>query len=225
MLPLDYDAADRKTEYADNVVKWLDKQKDKSVVYVSFGSIALPSTEQIQEITKALLATKRPFIWSLAKQEQSKLPLDCCKYLEKQADILECPYLIAAWQPQKDILAHPATGLFIGHCGWNSTVESLRNGVPLVAIPMFGDQHENAELVEKIGCGVLIPGISQRGERLVSAEEILTNIKIVTGEEDADNAKKGKFYSNAKEYATKAHEAVSPSGKSTRDFHNFCMNL
>ncbi|GAU99423.1 hypothetical protein RvY_10429 [Ramazzottius varieornatus] len=228
LLPSVSDFAEQKTEYAANVVKWLDQQKDKSVIYVSFGSIALPSAEQIQEITKALLATKRPFIWSLEKQAQSTLPLECCKHLnncEKQSDLADCPYLIASWQPQKEILAHPATGLFIGHCGWNSTIESIGNGVPKLALPMFGDQHENAELVEKIGCGIMIPNISQRGERLVPAEEILTNIKAITGEQDGSNGKKVNYYGNAKEYSAKAHEAISPSGKSTRDFHNFCMNL
>lgn len=216
--------------------------------HVSFGSIALPSTEQIQEITKALLATKRPFIWSLEKQAQSNLPLECCKHLnncEKQSDLADCPYLIASWQPQKEILAHPATGLFIGHCGWNSTIESIGNGVPKLALVSCCLRMFFQRLLFTV-LNILADVWRSTRERGISGEDWLRyndtqhlSKRRTDGpcRGDADqhqcyhwgtrrsNGKKVNYYGNAKEYAAKAHEAISPSGKSTRDFHNFCMSV
>ncbi|KAG5589098.1 hypothetical protein H5410_039612 [Solanum commersonii] len=41
-------------------------------------------------------------------------------------------------------------GCFLTHCGWNSTLESISLGVPMVAIPQWTDQPTNAKLVKDV---------------------------------------------------------------------------
>ena len=49
-----------------------------------------------------------------------------------------------------DGLSHPAVGCFFTHCGWNSMVEALSLGVPMVAMPLWTDQTTNAKLIEDL---------------------------------------------------------------------------
>ena len=54
------------------------------------------------------------------------------------------------WFPQHDLLAHPKTALFVTHCGMTGILESVYHSVPMLALPIFGDQPDNAaRLVER----------------------------------------------------------------------------
>ena len=54
------------------------------------------------------------------------------------------------WSPQHDLLAHPKTALFVTHCGMTGILESVYHSVPMLALPIFGDQPDNAaRLVER----------------------------------------------------------------------------
>ncbi|OWA51557.1 putative Cinnamate beta-D-glucosyltransferase [Hypsibius exemplaris] len=136
---------------------------ENSVVYISFGSILFPAPEQIAELAKALLELKKPFIWSLPSQHHRHLPQEIGLAIPRQFES-------TGLAPQKLILQHPATAVFLSHCGWNSTLESLAAGQPVVAWPMFSDQMLNAQLLQQRSTAVLIEGTGT--ERLVAAEEI-----------------------------------------------------
>ncbi|KAK9948695.1 hypothetical protein M0R45_004260 [Rubus argutus] len=60
--------------------------------------------------------------------------------------------VVPLWAPQVDILGHPSVGGFFSHCGWNSTLESVTNGVPMIAWPLYAEQRMNATLLtEELG--------------------------------------------------------------------------
>ncbi|KAK3124918.1 hypothetical protein QOZ80_7BG0596390 [Eleusine coracana subsp. coracana] len=111
---------------------WLDKMPAHSVIYVSFGSLAAPSAEQMSEVAKVLYDSGKAFLWVVRSSENSKIPEGFANKTKERG-------LIVTWSPQLMVLGHPAIGCFVKHCGWNSTMEGLSAGTPMVAmsqIPM-----------------------------------------------------------------------------------------
>ncbi|KAG6481425.1 UDP-glycosyltransferase 73C4-like [Zingiber officinale] len=130
-----------------DVIEFLDSKPHGSVLYVSFGSIVIPSDEELQELTEALKESSRPFIWAL--QRHTRRPGAPKVYFPEglAEEAKGRGMVIHGWAPQLLILSHPAVGGFVTHCGWNSTVEALGLGVPVLAWPVHGDQVWNAKLV------------------------------------------------------------------------------
>ncbi|KAL5720748.1 hypothetical protein ACHQM5_013387 [Ranunculus cassubicifolius] len=133
-------------------IKWLDDQKTcKSVIYVSFGSQADMSDTQLDELAYGLQMSGHPFIWAV-KSETWTPP----KEVEQR--IMERGWIIKDWVDQRSILAHPATGGFLSHCGWNSMMESLCEGVPILAWPLASAQPLNAKfIVDSLGAALWVP--------------------------------------------------------------------
>lgn len=202
------------------IANWLNQQENQCVIYFSFGSMAVSSAEQIGEIAKALYALKKPFIWSLREADQKSLPADIFDRISYQ---FEAPFqfLILDWAPQKMILEHRATKVFVSHCGWNSSLESLTYGIPVVAWPMFGDQHENAPLLERLGTALLIPGTNMRYTRIVSADEISQAILKVGGW-NATGAKED-YWEKALEMRQYIATAAARGGSSHTAMQNFLL--
>ena len=63
---------------------------------------------------------------------------------------------ISKWLPQTDVLAHPKIKAFISHCGLGGVTEARYNGVPIVGMPMFAEQPENAANVVNEGWGLRV---------------------------------------------------------------------
>ncbi|GKE35040.1 7-deoxyloganetic acid glucosyltransferase-like protein [Tanacetum coccineum] len=57
---------------------------------------------------------------------------------------------IVNWAPQEDVLAHRAIGGFLTHCGWNSTLESIVQGFPMICWPFYVDQLVNSRFVGEV---------------------------------------------------------------------------
>ncbi|XAR69176.1 hypothetical protein NMG60_11000665 [Bertholletia excelsa] len=141
----------------DEIITWLDSKPRGSVFYVSFGSEVGPSMDEYPELAGALEQSKWPFIWVIQKRSgQPGLPGTASStgggggyYFPHGLDdrVGERGLIIHGWAPQLMILSHPSTGGFLTHCGWNSTVEAMVRGVPLLAWPIRGDQYYNAKLV------------------------------------------------------------------------------
>ncbi|KAL5975016.1 hypothetical protein ACLOJK_031692 [Asimina triloba] len=138
-------------------LEWLDKQTPRSVVYVSFGSWVGPIGEaQIAELALGLEATQKPFLWVLGHEWRAGLPAG----YEEQVAVRG---KVVTWAPQKEVLQHGAVGCFLTHCGWNSTVEAIVGGKPLLCYPLAGDQFVNSTYIAEVwGIGVRMGGMERR---------------------------------------------------------------
>ncbi|KAL0732013.1 hypothetical protein Bca4012_028107 [Brassica carinata] len=129
---------------------WLDTKAEKSVLYVNFGSITVLTREQLLEFAWGLATSGKEFLWV----ERSVLPAE---FLSETADRGK---VVTGWCPQEKVLSHPAIGAFLTHCGWNSTMESVFAGVPMICWPFFADQVTN----RKFCCGEWGLGVEIGGE-------------------------------------------------------------
>uniref|UniRef100_A0A0D9WYX5 Glycosyltransferase n=1 Tax=Leersia perrieri TaxID=77586 RepID=A0A0D9WYX5_9ORYZ len=129
----------------DACMAWLDGKTDRSVVYVSLGSLTVISREQFTEFLSGLIATGYPFLWVLRPNM-----VEASKNASVQEAIEEarnCNGRVVEWAPQRDVLRHRAVGCFLTHAGWNSTVEATIEGVPMMCWPFFADQQMNSRFV------------------------------------------------------------------------------
>ncbi|KAF8643499.1 hypothetical protein HU200_066849 [Digitaria exilis] len=139
-------------------IDWLDKQSVGSVIYVSFGSWAAPiEPEKIRGFAQGLEASGRPFLWALKNTPSWRAGLPD-RYIEKVAGRGK----IVSWAPQDDILRHQAVGCFMMHCGWNSVLETVRQGVRMICYPISSDHFINcAYIVNMWEVGVLLVSSDQ----------------------------------------------------------------
>ncbi|KAK4725152.1 hypothetical protein R3W88_027931 [Solanum pinnatisectum] len=124
-------------------IQWLGNQKERSVVYLSFGTVTTLPPKEIIAIAEALEDNKMPFIWSLRDNGVKILPKGFLERTEEYGKII-------SWAPQLEILAHRSVGVFVTHCGWNSILEGISYGVPMICRPFFGDQKLNSRMVESV---------------------------------------------------------------------------
>ncbi|CAK9309324.1 unnamed protein product [Citrullus colocynthis] len=128
----------------DSTMNWLHYKHNASVVYVSFGSLAEAIMEQIEELAMALKLSNRFFLWVVRESEIHKLPPNFIEDTSEKG-------LVVNWCPQLQVLGHKSVGCFITHCGWNSMLEALSLGVPLVAMAQWSDQLTNASMWKMYG--------------------------------------------------------------------------
>ncbi|GAB2234997.1 hypothetical protein Drorol1_Dr00004273 [Drosera rotundifolia] len=131
-------------------ISWLDKQKPKSVLYISFGSLAKITAPEFMEAIWGLEASEQPFLWVIrpglvigGQSWDQLLPESFQETVQKRG-------CIVSWAPQTQVLAHQAIGGFWTHCGWNSTLESICEGVPMICKPSFGDQFVNTKCITSV---------------------------------------------------------------------------
>ena len=206
---------------SNDYVTWLDSQAESSVVYVSFGSYFELSKRQTEEIARALLDCGGPFLWVIreklqvkGREEEKEEELSCREELELKGKIVK-------WCSQVEVLSHASLGCFVTHCGWNSTMESLVSGVPVVAFPQWGDQNTNAKLIEDAWkTGVRVDhDVNEEG--VVQAEEIRRCLDVVMG-----SGEKGKeLRRNAKKWKILAREAAKEGGPSDRNLKTFLNDV
>ncbi|XP_044474243.1 7-deoxyloganetic acid glucosyltransferase-like [Mangifera indica] len=130
-------------------LKWLDSKPSRSVLYVSFGSLINLSGEQILELLHGLVNSEKSFLWVIRPDliVGDATIGDILK--EQETGRLERG-LIVSWAPQEEVLLHPAIGGFLTHSGWNSTLESIVAGVPMICWPQMADQQVNSRCVSEI---------------------------------------------------------------------------
>ncbi|KAI4976274.1 hypothetical protein ZWY2020_049881 [Hordeum vulgare] len=141
---------------ADECLRWLDGKEPSTVVYVSFGSIVHADPKQVVELGLGLEASGHPFVWVLKNPDQYGEDVrEFLRGLEER--VAGRGMMIGGWSPQVLILNHAAVGGFVTHCGWNSTLEAIAAGLPVVTWPHFSDQFLNEKLaVEVLGIGVSV---------------------------------------------------------------------
>lgn len=199
----------------EKIMKWLHDQPESSVVFLCFGSLGSVEPSQVREIALGLEQSGYRFLWSLRLSQPKEKEVQENKNPE---DVLPEGFLgrigergmVCGWAPQVEVLAHPAIGGFVSHCGWNSILESLWYGVPIVTWPMYAEQQLNAFLmVKELGLAVEMRLDYKLNEGLVAAEEIEKALHCVM---DGGSQVREKV----KEMSEKARKAVEEGGSSFR---------
>ncbi|KAF6161077.1 hypothetical protein GIB67_007718 [Kingdonia uniflora] len=125
---------------------WLDLQQLKSVLYVSFGSVAVVTAEQLLEFWYGIVNSGKPFLWVMRPDSiigERQIPEELMLATKERGCMVD-------WSPQEEVLAHPSVGGFLTHSGWNSTLEAITAGVPMLCWPYFADQQVNSRYVDAV---------------------------------------------------------------------------
>ncbi|KAL3523622.1 hypothetical protein ACH5RR_016456 [Cinchona calisaya] len=181
------DDGDQENDEEMEIIRWLDKKEKGSVVFVSFGSEYFLTEEERNEIARGLELSNVNFIWVIRFpfgekiNIQEALPEGFSERIGNRGKIVE------EWAPQAKILKHSSTGAFVSHCGWNSITESMKFGIPIIAMPMQIDQPLNARLVEAIGVGL---EVIRGDEGNLQSEEMAKVIRKVLVDESGEGVRR-----------------------------------
>ncbi|KAG5526031.1 hypothetical protein RHGRI_032353 [Rhododendron griersonianum] len=181
-------------------IDWLDSKRPNSVLYVNFGSITVMTPKQLEEFAWGLANSRYDFLWivrpDLVLGESAMLPPEFVTETEGRG-------MLASWCSQEQILKHAAIAGFLTHSGWNSTVESVCGGVPMICWPFFAEQQTNCWF----SCGEW--GIGMEIDSNVRREEVERQVReLMEGEKGKEMKRK------AVEWKEKAEEAAGPGGSS-----------
>ncbi|XP_028765422.1 UDP-glycosyltransferase 74G1-like [Neltuma alba] len=195
---------------SEECTKWLDNQPKQSVVFVSLGTMVSISQEQMEELAMGLIDSGITFLWVVRESEEAKLPVNLPRKSQKS--------LVVTWCHQLKVLSHEAIGCFVMHCGWNSTLEALSLGVPVVAMPLWSDQRTNAKNIKdvwKIGVRVQF---DEKG--IVRREALKKSIwEIMKGERGSE------VKSNCIKWKNLAAMAVGRGGSSCKNIEEFMDSM
>ncbi|KAM1198322.1 hypothetical protein ACFX2J_009698 [Malus domestica] len=193
---------------------WLDSQQSGSVIFVSFGSLAKLSRVQLLEFWHGLINSGKPFLWVVRSdmlwsgQEEHATPV------ELEDGTKERGY-IAEWVPQEEVLAHKAVGGFWTHSGWNSTIEGIWAGVPMLCWPQLADQQVNSRWVgEGWKIGLDMKDTCDRS----TVEKMLRGLM-----EEGDQREQ--IFKSVDNFAKLARHAVSEDGSSYKNLEKLIEDL
>lgn len=194
---------------------WLESRTPGSVLYVSFGSLVQTSKQVIEEIANGLLLSGVNFIWVIrpgvaGADDSNALPSGF------EDEIIKDKGLIIPWSDQVKVLSNPAVGGFLTHCGWNSVLESIWCGAPMICYPVDYDQPMNRKLVVydwKIGLN-LYDG------KFVERKEVAEKIKNLMSGSVSERLRE-----EIKKFNLMLRNAVEENGSLERNFDQFIKDL
>ncbi|EOX98750.1 UDP-glycosyltransferase 85A1 [Theobroma cacao] len=192
-------------------IEWLNSKEPNSVVYVNYGSITVMTPEQLIEFAWGLANSQRQFLWiirpDLVAGETAILPPDFVSETKDRG-------MLASWCPQEQVLKHPSIGGFLSHMGWNSTLESLCCGVPMVCWPFFAEQQLNC----RFACRNW--GIGMEIDTNVKREDVEKLVReLLEGEKGMEMKTK------AMEWKREAEEAIRPGGSSFQNLEKLVAEV
>ncbi|CAN6333675.1 unnamed protein product [Urochloa humidicola] len=194
----------------DACISWLDTQPARSVVYVAFGSFTMFSTRQFQELALGLEFCGQPFLWVV---RPDIIHGDVHDYPDGFLGRVGTSGrgMVVAWSPQQRVLAHPAVACFVSHCGWNSTMEGIRNGVPFLTWPYFADQFVNQGYI----CDTWKVGLQAEADEsgIITKEHIASRVRELMSD--------GGMRERVEAMKKVAHESVMEGGSSRDNFDMF----
>lgn len=194
-----------------NYQQWLNSQPAGSVLYISLGSFLSVSASQMDEIASGLQNSGVRFLW-VARGEAPRLKERCG---EKG--------LVVPWCEQLKVLCHSSVGGFWSHCGWNSTLEAVFAGIPMLTFPLFLDQNPNSTLIVddwKIGWRIKRTKVGT--ETLIVKEEIS---EIVQRFMDLSSSEGKQMRDRAKKLKENCHSAIGEGGSSHRNLDEFIRGI
>ncbi|MCL7030529.1 hypothetical protein MKW94_021055 [Papaver nudicaule] len=197
------------------VLSWLDSKETNSVLYVCFGSVSRISNDQLVEIAMALEDSEIPFVWVIRQLENNEKRLLLPEGFEDR--IKGKGLIITDWAPQVLILDHPAVGGFMTHCGWNSVLEGITAGVPLITWPVFGEQFHNQKFVTEVANIGIQVGV-EKWNFWIDAENVSVKrekiVKAVIQLMSSDGEEATQMRNRAKQLSETASAAVKDGGSS-----------
>ncbi|KAL6845110.1 hypothetical protein ACP4OV_024605 [Aristida adscensionis] len=208
---------------------WLDAQPERSVVFLCWGSKGVLPQEQLTEIAVGLENSGQRFLWVVRTPASSDDPK---RYLEQRPEpdldvllpegFLERTkgrgFVVKSWAPQTDVLNHPSTGAFVTHCGWNSTLEAITAGVPMLCWPLGAEQKMNKVLMtEDMGIGMELDGYRTG---FIKAEEIEAKVRLVLASEEGNELRQ-----RLVELKNEAKGALEDGGSSKEAFVQFLSDV
>ncbi|KAM9006482.1 UDP-glucuronosyltransferase 1-1 isoform X6 [Sarcophilus harrisii] len=142
---------------------YVNASGEHGIVVFSLGSMVseIPMAKAM-EIADALGTIPQTVLW---------------RYTGKPPSNLAKNTKLVKWLPQNDLLGHPKTRAFITHAGSHGIYEGLCNGVPMVLMPLFGDQMDNAKRMESRGAGVTLNVLEMTSADLSKALKTVINDK------------------------------------------------
>lgn len=191
---------------------WLDKKQPRSVVYVNYGSLVIMTPAQLREFAWGLANSMYDFLWVIRPNlvEGGNEIISSDGFLDE----IKNRGMILEWCPQEKVLRHPSIGGFLTHCGWNSTLESISEGVPMMCWPFFAEQQMNCLYIcSEWGFGMEICSDVNRGEVEKLVKELMEGKKEVEMRE------------KVMEWKKEAMMATSPGGSSFIHFNLLLENL
>ncbi|KAG0558974.1 hypothetical protein KC19_10G069100 [Ceratodon purpureus] len=244
LLPDSYvndDTMEQEAEERDPCILWLNKQAPQSVLYVSFGSWAILSAPQLLELALGLEASGCSFLW-VVRPPNATDNISAASGSSSDSVVEYLPpgfeervkgrgMCYSGWAPQMRILKHSAVSGFLSHCGWNSILETLSAGVPVLAWPMIAEQHLNRRfLVDVVKVAIDLEANAYTKEELegdevrpvcfVSKQEIEKKVRILMYDAEGHFVRQ-----NTKNLRVKAREANAPGGPSRRNFETYVRHL
>ncbi|GJN15016.1 hypothetical protein PR202_gb01901 [Eleusine coracana subsp. coracana] len=213
---------------------WLDEQPDRSVVFLCFGSVGAGnhSKDQLMEIAAGLEKSGHRFLWVVRASPPPEDEPENKPLFDPRADpdldallpdgFLERTtgrgFVVKLWAPQVDVLHHRATGAFVTHCGWNSALEGIMAGVPMICWPLYAEQKMNKVfvVVEEYGVGVEMVGWR---DGMVRAKEVEAKVRLVMGESEEGN----RIRARVMEHRDAAAVAWEEGGSSRAAFGRFLL--
>ncbi|GLJ37382.1 hypothetical protein SUGI_0758650 [Cryptomeria japonica] len=205
-----------------DLVQWLDSHKPRSVLYVSFGSQTFLSEEQSKALASGLEASEQAFIWAF-KVPPGVKPATCpdlaATYLPQGfMERTKCRGLVIwGWVPQLVILSHSSVGALMSHCGWNSMLESVSLGIPMVTWPMYADQHFNSRLAVGLGMGIQV---CQHSAGIPDEQRVKEGVRLVLCKDEGKEMMK-----SAQRLKEMAAGAVAVGGSSDANFQDFLREI
>ncbi|XVE83690.1 hypothetical protein DITRI_Ditri16bG0106800 [Diplodiscus trichospermus] len=189
-------------------VEWLNQQAPRSVIYVAFGSFTVFDKTQFQELAMGLELTGRPFLWVVRSNLTDGRNN---AYQEEFQERVAGTGKMVCWAPQQKVLGHPSIACFISHCGWNSTIEGVSNGIPFLCWPYFADQFVNQSYI----CDYWNVGLGfNRDERgIITGEEIRNEVDQLLGSE--------KYKARALALKETVMSSIKEKGSSSKNFKDF----
>ncbi|KAF3335254.1 crocetin glucosyltransferase 3-like protein [Carex littledalei] len=214
-------------------LQWLDMQAKHSVIYICFGSQNTITVGHMLALAEGLESSRIPFVWVIRppigaekyeageidefdeKQQMQKwLPQG---FIERMTGTKQ-GLLVWRWAPQLEILTHKSTGAFLSHCGWNSVLESLSRGVPLIGWPLGAEQFFNAKMLEE-ELGVLVE-INRGIECELESREVERVVKeVINGEKGKEMRSKASVCKEIIKNAM-ANGDSGEKGSSLRSLHD-----
>ncbi|XP_022726482.1 7-deoxyloganetin glucosyltransferase-like [Durio zibethinus] len=192
-------------------VDWLNSKEPNSVLYVNFGSVAVMTPEQLIEFAWGLANSKKQFLWiirpDLVTGKAAILPPEFVSETKDRGKL-------ASWCPQEQVLKHPSVGGFLSHMGWNSTIESISAGVPMLCLPFLADQQTNCRFAcREWGIGMEVDNNVKRDQVEILVRELMEGEKGV------------EMKAEATEWKKKAEKASRPGGSSFKNLDKLLTNV